>query len=632
MAAIRYRADIDGLRAVAVVAVVLYHLSVPGFSGGFVGVDVFFVISGFLITQFLLGGNGAFSVVAFYERRVRRIIPALAAVLLATTAAAAAILTAPELRGFSHNLAAAVLFVSNFYDLATVSYFHVDSSYEPLLHLWSLAIEEQFYIVYPLALLLLLRYAPHRLVLLLGVAALASFALCAWLSLRNPVAAFYFTPARAWELLLGALTAKATTRPAPGFALEAAAGIGFASILVALTLFQGSLDFPVASVALPCGGTALLIWASEDRPTLVSRALSNRVFVFVGLISYSLYLWHWPLIVFYRRLMLRPLSWTEMVLLLGASFVLAMLSWRFVEQPFRRRQRAMGGRTVFSAALATAALLLFIAAAGTLTDGLPQRFSPERQRVAAYGDYYLSASFKKVFRVASCWDAAVPSRCLSWKPGARNVVLWGDSWAARLYPGLLEVAGRDHVNLLEFATSSCWPVIEDAQLPEMCKSLNREVFAAAAAHADAVILAARLYQRPDDVSALAATARALAAHRIAVIVVAPWPAYDYPVPWLLDRFLASGDARFVADRKVISPDAAGMDASLGRLLSGMPGVHLISASTICPDLKCPLTVANGVPIAWDRGHLTLEGSQYVGRRIWPAISSAIAQGRARALD
>ncbi|MEO1020870.1 MAG: acyltransferase, partial [Pseudomonadota bacterium] len=330
---LNYRPDIDGLRALAVLAVVFYHAGFDIVGGGFVGVDVFFVISGYLITSIIMKdiqSADGFSIAKFYERRARRIFPALFAVIFASSIAAFFILTPLELDRFARSAIAATLFVSNIFFRYQTGYFAGDADEQPLLHTWSLAVEEQFYIFFPLFLMFVHRFLPRRISLLVLLVAIVSLAM-ALVGIRfSTAAAFYLAPPRAWELMLGALLALGAV-PTLRWRLgrELVAIVGLAAIAWSVTRFDEATIFPGFAALLPTFGTAALIWAGMGPGTsLVNRLLSQKPLVFVGLISYSLYLWHWPLIVFHEFSVAHRPSPRELLVILAISFVLAIISWR----------------------------------------------------------------------------------------------------------------------------------------------------------------------------------------------------------------------------------------------------------------------------------------------------------------
>src|SRR5271170_3095038 len=295
----RYRPEIDGLRALAILPVLLFHYRVSPFRGGFVGVDVFFVISGYLITQLIEAERreGRFSIARFYERRVRRIFPALFVMLTAATIAAAFILFPVDLVRYANSLLATAGFAANFEFWREAGYFDVAAAEKPLLHLWSIAVEEQFYLVFPALLLL---FQSRRVAITLAIFVL-SFAFAVWGVIHAPSAAFYLLPGRAWELMLGALLAlHAVPFIERRWIREALAVTGIALIAIAVFGYSKDTPFPGAAALLPCLGAALVIYSSVPGITSASAVLSLPPLVFVGRISYSLYLWHWPLYVFAR--------------------------------------------------------------------------------------------------------------------------------------------------------------------------------------------------------------------------------------------------------------------------------------------------------------------------------------------
>ena len=300
----QYRSDIDGLRALAVVPVVLGHAHVTGFAGGFVGVDVFFVISGFLITTILAteAREGSFSLTRFYERRARRLFPALFAVLIFCAAAAWTRFPAEDLEAFGRSLLATIFFGSNMLFWSETGYFDIAAEQRPLLHTWSLAVEEQFYLLFPLAVWWTTRRMGGRYAAWLWPAMGASFVLSVVWVPTHPSSAFYLVPARAWELLMGSALALGLV-PAlrQQSHRETCSALGTLFIAMSVVLYDANTPFPGSNAVLPCLGAALVIHAGHSGTTAVGRLLGTKPVVFVGLISYSLYLWHWPLLVFARR-------------------------------------------------------------------------------------------------------------------------------------------------------------------------------------------------------------------------------------------------------------------------------------------------------------------------------------------
>lgn len=382
----KYRPEVDGLRAVAVVPVILFHAGLPGFSGGFVGVDVFFVISGYLITAILVSdlAQGRFSLARFYERRARRILPALFVVMAASVPFAYAWMMPQQYEAFSASLLAVALFGANILFWREDGYFAAAAELKPMLHTWSLAVEEQFYLVFPLLLMALWARGSRRLIWVVALIALCSLALSE-IGLRLPqvsdAAVFYLLPTRAWELLAGALCALVAMRVTRFDGWLAA--LGLAMIALSVAIFDHTTPFPSIWALLPVVGTVLVLRCARAE-TVAGRLLSLRPFVWIGLISYSAYLWHQPLFAFARIRSFDPPSMAVMLGLSVVSLGLAWLTWRFVEQPFRRHKgRVLTGQAqVFGWSLAG---LVAFAAVGTLGwqgNGLPQRLPPEALRFA----------------------------------------------------------------------------------------------------------------------------------------------------------------------------------------------------------------------------------------------------------
>ncbi|MBZ9683125.1 acyltransferase [Mesorhizobium sp. CO1-1-2] len=362
----QYRPDIDGLRAVAVVSVILFHLGARPFSGGFVGVDIFFVISGYLITRIIVDAEkaGRFSYLGFYTRRARRLLPALLATIAVTFIVGATILLPEDFSRLSGSTVAAILAVTNIFYWNESGYFDVGSSLKPLLHTWSLAVEIQFYLIWPAFIIWLVR----RKMVVAGIsaAAIISFFACIYVMTIAPTTAFYFTPFRVFEFAIGGLVT-ATPRIRSARTIEGVYVAGLAAILWCVFRYTDSTSFPGWTALLPCFGTALAIYAGNARSSVL---LCSRPAVWVGRISYSLYLVHWPLIVFARYGHEPPIPIAQQSALLACTFILAVVSFYAIEAPFRKQAR----RAVYVMA-ATVAVLISSTASQSLATGWPWRFS-----------------------------------------------------------------------------------------------------------------------------------------------------------------------------------------------------------------------------------------------------------------
>ena len=385
----QYRAEIDGLRALAVVPVVLFHAGITGFGGGFVGVDIFFVISGYLITSIILNEQlkDSFTLASFYERRARRILPALMFVVLLSVIAAWYLLLPTELVDYGKSLISVGVFASNILFWQESDYFAATSEFIPLLHTWSLAVEEQFYLVFPLFMMASIAWLKRSRVVVLAILAVVSLLYCEWAWRNTPEANFFLAPSRAWELLAGVFCAfylqslrvassdssSVVARGLPDGVKQVASLIGFCMTLYSIFFFTKAIPFPSVYALVPVVGTVLIILFAESN-TLVGRLLSLPVFVGIGLVSYSAYLWHQPLFVFARINSYEELS---PLLLMGLSvlaFVLAYISWRWVEKPFRNRHWLSQKQVLWMAALCSV-VLIAIGSGFIMGDGFNERFA-----------------------------------------------------------------------------------------------------------------------------------------------------------------------------------------------------------------------------------------------------------------
>lgn len=465
---IGYRAEIDGLRAVAVLSVLAFHYGAP-LPGGFTGVDVFFVISGFLITQILAGeiAAGTFSVLGFYDRRMRRILPALLTMLAVVLWAGRFLLMPGDYASLAKSTAAAAFGISNFYFLNNTGYFDRAADFQALLHTWSLAVEEQFYVVWPLLLLGLTRIKP-RFALAATLAAFVTIG-CAGSIVYfgvEPKSAFYMALPRAWELGLGALLAFLPALPRLIGELAVATGLA----LVAAGFYLISSDhFPGAPALFPCIGAALVIWPCA-RPTLSGRVLG--LFAPIGLISYSLYLWHWPIWVLFRTYIgNRMPNHTEAMVVAIASIVISAASYLYVERPFRTR-RWSSPETV-AAGLAGIMTIFCAAMYVESSDGLPQRIPPAglaMRSLAVMWDWPCNEVTIDTVPGGYCVFGA------PWKSAKHKTLVWGDSHAQHFAPILDAINGDSERSFLVYA--SCPAVLGDGndivpvgapQYPDYCR-------------------------------------------------------------------------------------------------------------------------------------------------------------------
>jgi peptidoglycan/LPS O-acetylase OafA/YrhL len=436
-----YRPDVDGLRAVAIVPVVLFHYGVPGFSGGFTGVDVFFVISGFLITSLIVSEieDGAFSLVRFYERRIRRIFPALFLVIAVCAAAGYFLVFPIPFEKFGRTAAAASLFVSNFVFWLESGYFDPAAGTKPLLHTWSLAVEEQFYLVFPPLVMAASRWMGRRYLALILPLLAASFGIGVWMAFASPAAGFYLLPSRLWELMLGASIASMPAPRLSEFARAALAFAGLTAIAAGVAFVPTATPVPGFAALLPCGGAAAIILAGAAGRTFATNLLSAAPVVFLGKISYSLYLWHWPVLIFARAGIARDPAPFESASLIAVSLVMSVLSWRYVEQPFRRRAILPARKPLFAAACASILAVSCVGFAIVAFKGLPRRFDAATQALLAVGGEGPPA-FCGPSGPMQSEDS--PPCVLGARRERYDFLLWGDSHADTLAP-VLSIAASE---------------------------------------------------------------------------------------------------------------------------------------------------------------------------------------------
>ncbi len=615
-----HRLDIDGLRAVAVLLVILFHTGVGAFSGGFIGVDIFFVISGYLITGIIVRelSRGSFSLGKFYERRARRILPALLVVLLLCSIACYLLFLPQDLVRFAHSLFAALFSYSNIYFWTQAGYFKVAYT-KALLHTWSLGVEEQFYIFLPLT-LLLCKKRPTFIPWIILCLAIASFGISEWLVLKHEAeTAFYMPFSRAWELLIGALLALDLIRlPKSQVARESFAVLGAGLIGFAAIFYRPQTPFPGASALLPCLGTALLLASGAGGvKTVCSRLLSLPPLVFVGLISYSVYLWHWPLITFAKMGGIQGVTdkgLLQKTAVLVASLLFGWLSWRYVELPFRASGSARIPRKQLVLGFAGAAVvLLAIGAVFSLSGGLPLRFPAAAARVGTFLDA------PQEMRLGSCFITSGnhfsdfdESSCTSADPSLQNYLLIGDSHAAALWFGLSQELTK--ARILEATTSGCAPTLGSYDSTD-CGKMRRYVYESLLPriHIDGVIVTEH-WQSRADIEQIEPAIHWLQEHKIPVILVGPVQEYDAPLPMLLAFSIKRSQP--TSSQQHLLSWVSGLDRALQARAAEWHVVYLSPWRESCGSGHC-LQYADEhseVPMLTDTNHLTNEGAALLVRR------------------
>ena len=469
----KYRAEIDGLRALAVLPVILFHAGFEWFSGGFVGVDVFFVISGYLITTIIISemAESKFSIVNFYERRARRILPALFFVMAACLPFAWLWLTPTDLKDFGQSLTAVSIFSSNILFWWESGYFDTAAELKPLLHTWSLAVEEQYYILFPVFLMLTWRLGIKTILILLSIVFLISLGVAVWGAYNTISAAFYLLPTRGWELLIGVFAAfylKYNTHLKSHAVNQMLSLLGFGMIAYSIIAFDKTTPFPSLYALIPTIGTGLLILCAVPK-TFVHRLLSLKYIVGIGLISYSAYLWHQPLLAFAKLRELVELSELHLIILCIISFLMAWFTWRFVEKPFRSRTN-ISRSFIFRFSIIGTFIFSLIGTYFHFSNGALNRLSDEEQN-----------SLQSMRRSAeeNCKDEMI--RCLENMRNKNNksLLLIGDSNADHFSVGLRELAEGRSYNYVQLTLGGCMPLAKfyrldrSNQINDRCISYNK---------------------------------------------------------------------------------------------------------------------------------------------------------------
>lgn len=632
----QYRADIDGLRAIAVLSVVFFHAKVFRCPGGFVGVDVFFVISGYLITSLIAKDleQGSFSFISFYDRRMRRIFPALFGLLFFCSMVTVLLLVPRDLVAFGKSLLAATTFISNLYfwrTAAPLGYFAGASHSQVLLHTWSLSVEEQFYLVFPGLLLILFRRAKGQTKTTLWVLVITSFCLNVWATYSRPIAAFYLFVPRAWELLVGALLAlKAVPAPHTRIIRETLGALGLGMVVGSVFWLTESTPFPGFSVLPACVGAWLIIYTGVEGASAVNRLLSFQPLIFVGTLSYSLYLWHWPLLVFTRYFSARELTKLETGEVLVCSLLIAFLSFEFVERPFRGSDSSFSRRQVFSLGLAASLTAVVIGFTVHLSHGFPQRYDLRTRQLVEVNESRMADY------VESCgnWRRQVRSLadlniCQMSGQSAKKIMFLGDSHIGQLYPAIKAIyanGGFGERSVLVTVEPGCLPAETLNSIGEYyCDSVSKIVYERAEqSDVSTVFIGFNTAWSYDDgiccfvvdgrctkvlsraeveeifLSELASHIRNLRRLGKRVIVSLPFPMYDKSIPEMEIRNAVFG--KFGLSWRAVDQTSPTVRDHLRLVVTDAGADVFDPRATLCPGNSC-ITEIDGDSIYKDAHHI-----------------------------
>jgi peptidoglycan/LPS O-acetylase OafA/YrhL len=615
---------IIGLRAIAVLSVVVFHFAPNTLPGGFVGVDVFFVISGYLISRSIYAqvAEGRFSFLGFYERRARRIVPAFVVVSGATLIAGYFILLPPALADAAKSLLASVAFSANIFFYASSDYFSPAAEQMPLLHLWSLGVEEQFYLVFPVLVVAVARWAPRALPAVLMVLLVVSVASSEVALQSSPQASFYLPWNRAFELLIGAILALPSVRLAGNRTGLAATFLGLAILAASFWLITPQSRFPGLVALVPCLGTALVIWGAHLPVHTLARTMRAKPMAYFSDISYSLYLVHWPIVVYGHMLFPDIIPWTFALVGMALSIVLAWISFTWVEQPVRNNRRIFTQKRVLSGAGASFACIAILAGVVVSNAGFSGRLT-DRANVILESLHY---NPKPAFETEVCFlephqevtDYNV-DRCV---PGKRPLaLLWGDSHLAQYLYGLRPLFNDAGYAVGQFGSSGCAPALQvDSAVRPKCRAFNdfaiREILRL---DPDLVILGAVWVSVPEQLEGLGRSIETLQSAGIKVVVFGNSPLFKDSVPTILAKRLLAGntDTRSGADLEIEFMERN--NSAIREAVAKFPGADFVSIYDIeCKEEGCPLE-HEGNPIHFDITHMTDTGSEYYASIVFPKL-------------
>jgi len=643
----QYRTDIDGLRAIAVLPVILFHAGISLFSGGFIGVDVFFVISGFLISSLIMEDleAGRFSLAMFYERRARRILPALCLVAFACIPFAWLLLFRQDMENFSQSLISVGTFTSNFLFWRESGYFDLSADMKPLLHSWSLAVEEQFYILFPLLLLALWRFGTSLVTIVLCILFGLSFSLTVWGGLDRDLL-FYLLPTRIWELLLGVFVALTLRQRSRAFPItiwsQILSGLGLGLIGLPVFLYSGTTPFPSLYALLPTVGTALVLIFSM-KGTLTHKVLSAKPLVWVGLISYSLYLWHQPILAFAKHGRVAELEGIFLGICLLLCFPLSYLSWRFIETPFRDRKKLSRGTVIVSCSLMLGGLIAF-GSWGYFTNGFENRAHIQTAKIdieTVENSYCHTEGWRSPKRLAKGDFCRLGS-------GNPTIALIGDSHAGAIFNAMDIEAKKNDLGLWVASEGFC-PMVSGFVLTDYdrgCANYSREVLYQIQNNPDikSVVFFAqwsnytngyRDDERPSGVTLNGEIFSDLAANPVLfektlietlqslknadkhIIILTPTPEFNLAVMPDLQKH------RLLKE----TPDPVRFQISQGnrditRIFSKLDGIDLMDVhSLFCDGSVCEALSDAGVPLFNDTNHVNRLGAERIVQSLIPYLKT-----------
>lgn len=611
------RKDIQGLRAIAVLSVVIFHISPEHLTGGFVGVDIFFVISGYLIMGQIWRAlnEKRFSFTDFYAKRFKRLLPALLVVLLASTVAAYYLLLPGEYKSYTTSVISSLFYFSNFWFYGKSGYFDAELQSAPLLHTWSLSVEEQFYFFFPILLAFLYKssYTTKKVIGLLAIIGFLTLGMSEWLISIDQSLSFYASPTRFWQFITGGLLAISAV-PAPNKKLSnLLTVIGLATLAYTITTYNEMTPFPGITAIPVTLATALIIYARPEHGAL-GFLMNNPISNFFGNISYSFYLWHWPVIVFYKMYVFEfvDLDKYDKITILFLSIVLAAITYYCVENPARRiKLHAASFKNLVIPVSVSIGLTLLIVVTPYIQK---QQFTVDQIRYENYLSYG-----NRYFRSGECFLSSKANdfrffnqeKCITAKPNTYNILLIGDSHAAHWYSAL-EAGLKHNQTLTQVTSSGCKPLVP-VEGAKRCTDLMSWAFKGLITQHkfDKIILAGRW--KDSDLKRIPQTLTSLRNHVALVEFIGPVVEYDHPLPWLLAKLGNSDKLMNYANYN----EKKQLDTLLKEVVTKNKGKYRSVIDVICTTEKsCQHTSSDNTPLQFDFGHLTHEGAAFILKNIY----------------
>jgi peptidoglycan/LPS O-acetylase OafA/YrhL len=616
----QHRSDIDGLRAVAVLGVLIFHFGFETLSGGFVGVDVFFVISGYLITSIIITEHkeSSFSYLKFYEKRIRRLFPALFATSFFTLITGYFLFMPDEFKEFGQSLVAVVTYLSNFFFWLKSDYFAGPSELKPLLHTWSLAVEEQYYLIFPTLALLCLKRGLTFFLAVVIVLIFVSFGASILLINKHPSAAFFISPFRFWELLAGSLISILVNK---GFFLPKllnwiAPYIGLTLILISFFVLNEFSIFPGWVALLPVIGSVLIVW-SQPSDGIFNTLMTTRFMSFTGKISYSLYLWHWPIIVFYGYWIIREFELIEKVAMILVTYIIAWLSWRFIETPFRlKRKIGFAPIKTYFSAIITSVILALLGLFLHYQDGMHSRFLEEGAVVKSTES--INKSNKCFMSTDENYHGWGFEDCrIQINDNAKYTLLWGDSHANHLWKGLKANSKMLNENFILYSSAGCPPIFDvEVNGRPNCRSNNTNVRNILKDNnIQKVILASSwsYAQKAGDVdlARLSATIKEIRSAKLKIVIINQVPIYSLNNPQFLAKRLSQRNSPM--DDYWMKPiGGKQVSEEIRKIVEGTP--IFSPMNVFCDEGLCKI-YSNGRLMVTDMAHLSKDGSVFLTTKL-----------------